>query len=270
MTDQQPAAAATGAPFVRQPEKPSGTPKLNAALAKARAEMPAIPKTKTANVPTKSGGSYSFDYADIADMMNIVAPILAKNGLALNHELKVINGNLFLVTNLLHESGEERSSIVPVEKPGPRPQDFGSLLTYLRRYAGAAMIGVVTEADDDGNLAQGNDGAKTGAKKSGAKQNSQSGKSGAQSQSQPQSSGESKVGANGPSDAQIKRLYALAKSTKWNESQFKEAMQQLYKIESPKKLGQKEYNQFASILEKLTNEQFLEKFMQGEFIEEPA
>ena len=35
------------------------------------------------------------------------------------------------------------------------PQEFGSLLTYLRRYSLSALLGIATEADDDGAAANG-------------------------------------------------------------------------------------------------------------------
>ena len=42
--------------------------------------------------------------------------------------------------------------------PGkPGPQALGSLLTYLRRYTFAAMVGLVGDVDDDGETAEGHD-----------------------------------------------------------------------------------------------------------------
>jgi hypothetical protein len=53
---------------------------------------------------------------------------------------------------LTHESGEwiSQEMSVPVSKVDP--QGAGSALTYMRRYALAAVVGVV-QADDDGNAA---------------------------------------------------------------------------------------------------------------------
>jgi hypothetical protein len=39
---------------------------------------------------------------------------------------------------------------------GGTPQEFGSAITYMRRYAITALLGVATEEDDDGNHASGN------------------------------------------------------------------------------------------------------------------
>jgi hypothetical protein len=55
---------------------------------------------------------------------------------------------------VLHESGEERSGEYPLPDPtSARPQDIGSAITYARRYSFCAVTGLVTEEDDDGNLA---------------------------------------------------------------------------------------------------------------------
>ena len=63
-----------------------------------------------------------------------------------------------LVTKLTHaESGQWESSLAVVQLPKADPQGMGSAMTYARRYALTAMLGMVTE-DDDG------EGAKNGKK----------------------------------------------------------------------------------------------------------
>ena len=59
---------------------------------------------------------------------------------------------MVLTTILAHESGEwiVQDMSLPVSKPDA--QGAGSAITYMRRYALAAVIGVV-QADDDGNEA---------------------------------------------------------------------------------------------------------------------
>ena len=66
--------------------------------------------------------------------------------------------SLGLVTKLTHaESGQWQSSLAVVPLPKADPQGMGSAMTYCRRYALTAMLGMVTE-DDDG------EGARTGRK----------------------------------------------------------------------------------------------------------
>ena len=63
-----------------------------------------------------------------------------------------IDGTMSLTTLLTHSSGEwiGQQMSLPVSKPDA--QGSGSALTYMRRYALAAFIGVV-QADDDANAA---------------------------------------------------------------------------------------------------------------------
>lgn len=63
------------------------------------------------------------------------------------------DGELALVTRLIHTSGEwiEDTAVCPLPKQDP--QGFGSAMTYLRRYSLAAIIGIYQD-DDDGEAAK--------------------------------------------------------------------------------------------------------------------
>ena len=123
---------------------------LAAALAAFQAEMPTVPKSHTAKVPTKSGGSYSYTYADLADVTEAAMPLLAKHGLSFVAKPRV--GERFeLVGKLLHVSGESEEGALPLG--GNTPQEIGSSLTYMRRYLLGCLTGLVTDNDDDGKLA---------------------------------------------------------------------------------------------------------------------
>ena len=63
-----------------------------------------------------------------------------------------LDKSMSLVTILTHESGEWISQEMSVPVTKPDAQGAGSCLTYMRRYALAAVVGVV-QADDDGNAA---------------------------------------------------------------------------------------------------------------------
>jgi hypothetical protein len=78
---------------------------------------------------------------------------MAANGLSvIQMPGNYFEGRMWLVTRLCHSSGEwiEQEMSVPVQKADA--QGAGSALTYMRRYALAAFVGVV-QADDDGNAA---------------------------------------------------------------------------------------------------------------------
>lgn len=129
---------------------------LAAALAKAQGEMTAPPKDKTAKVPTKSGGSYSYSYADIATVIESVKSALSKNGLSVSHQMVCEPGFFGLQTMLMHSSGQYVSSVMPL--PQERgPQELGSYLTYYRRYALCAIVGIAADEDDDANNESGNE-----------------------------------------------------------------------------------------------------------------
>ncbi len=60
-------------------------------------------------------------------------------------------GYLGLVTKLTHaKSGQWQASLAVVPLPKADPQGMGSAMTYARRYSLSAMLGIVTDADDDG------------------------------------------------------------------------------------------------------------------------
>ncbi len=124
-------------------------PKVAAAYVKAFAELSAVTKGRTANV-----GSYSYTFADLEDTLSFVRPILAKHGLALSQDVRLGDRTLDVLTTLVHESGESVTS-GPLGFPaGGTPQQGGSAITYARRYALLAALGVATEDDDGQKAAQ--------------------------------------------------------------------------------------------------------------------
>ena len=128
------------------------TDNLAAALAAFQAEAPSVRKGKTAKVPTKSGGSYSYSYADLADVADAAYPVLSKHGLSFTCGPRLVEGKLMLRGTLLHTSGERRHGYLPLN--GTTPQEIGSALTYARRYLLGCLTGIVTDDDDDGQGAQ--------------------------------------------------------------------------------------------------------------------
>ena len=126
------------------------TGKLAGALAKAQAAFPAIPRDRTVTVRMKTGGSYTFAYAPLDTVLAAVRGPLAANGLAVS---QLLDGG-DLVTLLLHESGESLSGRWTLP-PHQDIQGLGSAVTYLRRYALQALLGIASEEDDDGNASAG-------------------------------------------------------------------------------------------------------------------
>jgi hypothetical protein len=124
---------------------------LAAALAKAQAAFPTIGRDKSVTVQTKSGGSYSFKYAPLDTILSATRGPLTANGLAL---MQLLDDGA-LVTSLIHESGAIISGRIDLPQTA-NIQELGSAVTYLRRYAIQALLGIAAEEDDDGNRAAGN------------------------------------------------------------------------------------------------------------------
>ena len=89
-------------------------------------------------------------YADLTAVIDSVKEPLNKNGIAFLQAVDSdTEGKPVIDTILLHESGQYLSTITPVfcKKPDD-PQAFGSGVTYSKRYALQAMLGLPTEDDD--------------------------------------------------------------------------------------------------------------------------
>lgn len=123
---------------------------LAGALAKAQKAIK--PAVKDGKLTTKS---YTVHYAGLPSVWDAIRGPLTDNGLSIVQlPADAQPGWCTLVTTLLHESGEYISSTFSLRVGGDGPQAYGSALTYMRRYALAAMVGVVADDDDDGQQAQ--------------------------------------------------------------------------------------------------------------------
>lgn len=102
------------------------------------------------------------DYATLNSVMNVCRQPLLENGIWLTqYPVPVESGCLGLITKLIHaESGQWQASLLMMPLPKADPQGYGSAITYARRYAISAMLGIVTD-DDDGNGAREDDPEKT-------------------------------------------------------------------------------------------------------------
>ena len=121
---------------------------LFTALAKAQGEIENA-KKDTANAYFKS------KYADLASVINSAKKALSDNGLSIIQLTDTINDRLVLITQLSHSSGQFIKGHYPITVPkDANSQQIGSALTYARRYAYSAIVGIAQE-DDDGNSASG-------------------------------------------------------------------------------------------------------------------
>lgn len=119
------------------------------ALTVALGELTDVHKGREAKIPTKSGASYAYKYADLADALQMVRPILAKNGLAVMQNATNAGDDILISTTIMHKSGEFLT-FAPIAMPAGRTaQEAGSSITYGRRYHLLACLGLAAD-DDDG------------------------------------------------------------------------------------------------------------------------
>lgn len=126
---------------------------LAAALAQVQGSLPAVVKSQTAKLKgeTKAGKyyEYSYSYASLDAVWDSCRKLLSENNLAIIQIPDETEGHLQLETMLIHASGQWLTSTLPLIAT-PDPQKLGSQITYFRRYALSAMLGIVTDEDMDG------------------------------------------------------------------------------------------------------------------------
>jgi hypothetical protein len=128
---------------------------IASALAKAQGELSNPEKALTATIrsPFPQGTDRTFRYASLASGLDIVRKSLGQQEIAtiqtttIDHE----SGQIRLTTLLAHASGEWISSIWPVcsVSETAAPHRMGAALTYARRYALFALVGIAGEDDLD-------------------------------------------------------------------------------------------------------------------------
>ncbi len=141
---------------------------LAAALAAAQAEIRAAEEDAKALVQSDKA-KYSYGYATLASVWDACRGPLSKNGLSViqspettfaafaaddRGQQKFIPPTVRVTTRLMHKSGEWMESDITLRPDGDTPQKIGSAITYGRRYALSAMVGVAPD-DDDGSDASG-------------------------------------------------------------------------------------------------------------------
>jgi hypothetical protein len=139
------------------PPRPTEHASLAEALAAFQAEMPSVLKSKTAKVPTKSGGQYTYTYADIADVTAAAMPILSAHGLAFTCLPRATATGYELVGRLMFKDESIEGSL-PLF--GHTNQEIGGAITYSRRYLLGCLTGIVTDEDGDDQI-----GKQTGAQR---------------------------------------------------------------------------------------------------------
>lgn len=129
-----------------EPMTSEGINELVTALAKAQGQIQGAAKDS-------DNPFFKSKYADLASVWDACRNALSTNGLAVIQTLADCEfGKVRVITTLAHSSGQWIKSVLTLSPKDTSPQGIGSGITYARRYALAAIVGVAPE-DDDGNQA---------------------------------------------------------------------------------------------------------------------
>lgn len=93
---------------------------------------------------------FKSSYASLSNILDAINDPLNESGLSF---CQFPSGEHGLTTILMHESGEYISSEYFMRPTKDDPQGLGSAITYQRRYALSAILGLNIDDDDDGNEA---------------------------------------------------------------------------------------------------------------------
>ena len=118
-------------------------------LAKALATAQGQLENATKN---KENAHFKQKYADLAEILNVVRPVLSEHGLSVVQLPSYDAGIVSVETVLMHASGQWISTQLSAPVGKMDAQGVGSATTYLRRFSLAAIVGVAQE-DDDGQAA---------------------------------------------------------------------------------------------------------------------
>ena len=128
-------------------EQPKEAATLYEALFNVQQGCPAITK-ETSNPFFKS------KYADLPTIWGVIRPLMKTNKLFLSHSVEKKEDGEYLLTNITHVPTDKTVSTTnKIMLVKHTPQEYGSYMTYMRRYALTALLGIVTDEDDDGNKA---------------------------------------------------------------------------------------------------------------------
>lgn len=124
------------------------------AFVAAQSEMPEITKDKSATIPTNKGGSFTYSYADLPTIIEKVRPILTKHELAFAQSVETTETKDLAITTRIYHSAGGVQSFGPLLMPGGGDaRSAGSAITYGRRYALCAALGIAADEDDDAEAA---------------------------------------------------------------------------------------------------------------------
>jgi hypothetical protein len=122
---------------------------------------------------------FNSKFAPLDSIIEMIRPILPKHGLSVMQlcDIPESGTGIIIETILTHETGQYISSRLFMPTMKNDPQGYGSSISYCRRYALGAALGIVSDEDVDGNQGDGDKGkGKQQQSAKGAAQGQQGGK----------------------------------------------------------------------------------------------
>lgn len=175
------------------------------AIAAAQGEFTTVEKNA-------SNPHFKSKFAPLDSIIEMIRPILPKHGLSVTQHCDIpeTGAGIIVETVIAHKSGQYISSrlFMPVVKQDP--QGYGSSITYGRRYALGAALGIVSDEDVDGNQTE-----------NPAQKGRQTAKTDQQSRGTQQ--GASSPSPDAMTEGQRKMIFAKLKAKNVSEDSFKAA-----------------------------------------------
>jgi ERF superfamily protein len=122
------------------------------ALAEFQRVCPSIAKSSKANVTTKSGVRYSYNYAELDEIAATIRPLLHERGLSYSWDSTIEGDMLRCVCNLRHINGHKESASFScpwkTDAGMSEQQKYAAALSYARRQSLVQVLGLTTTDPD--------------------------------------------------------------------------------------------------------------------------
>lgn len=188
---------------------------------------------------------YKSKYASLDTIWETIRKSLSENGLSIAQTMNLLDGKSVLETTLYHTSGEWISGVQLVNPVKDDPQALGSAISYARRYSLSAMLGLVSDDDDDAEVAT--------PKKAPEKPVPPPVETPKKIEtSEPQNPAKPfKKGADSITEAQTKKIYALAKEKQLSPEEAKSYINKTFNKNSTKELTKDEASKMIEFLNEI-------------------
>lgn len=132
--------------MTQSPTQSDNLNELFSALSKAQSKIEGA-------IKDKKNPFFKSTYADLNSVWEACRGPLTENNLSILQTIEGTKESMVLVTWIGHSSGQFIRSFLPLMIQKQDPQSVGSAITYARRYALGALVGICSEEDDDGEKA---------------------------------------------------------------------------------------------------------------------